>query len=237
MYYYYKRLFLAFLCLSLFTVNSLTYAQENFKSGNIPSQGAYRLQKPNYQAPYGQTKPTDVKATLDQVFNYLNKVTPYQSAENVKNPNTNNDKYFKQGDYSVIHYTWGVTYSGMLDVFEKTKDTKYKDYTLNRINFIAETAEKFTDSGSEKNIASHILHPKSLDEVGALTTAMMQAKKAGFTVPFLDKIIDQNIGFLKTEQYYMPDGTLARNKTNLIKILYGWMIITWVCRCYCKPAG
>ena len=82
--------------------------------------------QPDYPVPYAVPATAAVKTTLDRVFNYLDAVTPAQftnrrtnqTFQQVSNPDTN--VIFKQGDFRLTSYEWGVTYSGMLTVAEAT---------------------------------------------------------------------------------------------------------------------
>lgn len=208
---------LMILFLSILSVH--TYGQDIIQRGNVPDQGTLRLLKPDYKTPYGTTKPNDVKATLDHIYSYLAEFTPYQLVDKdtkaviLDLSKADSKSIFKRGDFNLLHYTWAVTYTGMLEVGAATLDKKYTDYALNRINFIAKVADKYrTISPSDPNPVKPILDPKTLDEVGAMTAAMAKASNNTSTTPELRPVIDNFKDFIMKKQYRFKDGTIGRNK-------------------------
>ena len=102
------------------------------------------LLKPDYPIPYGIPKPDEVTAVLNRVHGYLNSVTPpafqnektgeiFTDASKI-DPNT----ILQRGDFRIVSYEWGVTYSGMLLALENTGDARFKDYVSTRMKFILE---------------------------------------------------------------------------------------------------
>jgi rhamnogalacturonyl hydrolase YesR len=177
--------------------------------------------QPEYDTPYGIPETSQIVGILDRVYTYLeattptvlvgskNEITDYSRIPSAK------DLHFKQGDFRLISYEWGVTYAGMLLAGEATGNKKYADYAKKRIGFLAELYPYFklleeTKPGTEHPMKS-ILHPHALDDAGALCAAMIKAKRSGFDKD-LEPMIDNFIDYISTGQYRLEDGTLARNR-------------------------
>jgi rhamnogalacturonyl hydrolase YesR len=105
----------------------------------------------------------------------------------------------------------------MLLAGEATGDRRFRDYTEKRLSFIADAA-----SGFKKPTANYsdwearmpirnLLFPRALDDTGAMTAAMIKAKRAGSKVN-LQPIIDIGLTHVMTKQHRLGDGTLARNR-------------------------
>ena len=105
--------------------------------------------QPDYLIPYRIPVEKDVKSVLDRVFNYLDSVTPplfinrrtNAVIANGASPDTNS--VFKQGDFRLTSYEWGVTYSGMLAVTETSGDAKYKEYVKKRLELVSNALPAF----------------------------------------------------------------------------------------------
>src|SRR5215217_6196459 len=73
--------------------------------------------QPDYPVPYVIPDAQRVKVVLDRVYNYLDSVTPpafinrttKEVVTDVSRPDTN--IIFKQGDFRLTSYEWGVTYA------------------------------------------------------------------------------------------------------------------------------
>ena len=49
----------------------------------------------------------------------------------------------RRGDFRLTSYEWGVTYSAMLSAAQITGDSRYADYAMDRMSFLAEQAPRF----------------------------------------------------------------------------------------------
>lgn len=177
--------------------------------------------QPDYPIPYTVPATTAVKATLDRVFTYLDAVTPAQfvnrhtneAVQQVSNPDTN--IIFKQGDFRLTSYEWGVTYSGMLQVAEATGDNRYADYTQTRMQFIAAAVPVFRTLYQQYPKASNPLRqpvaPHALDDAGAMCAAMIKQLRRSNNQT-LRPVVNDYMDYISTKEYRLPDGTLARNR-------------------------
>ncbi len=181
----------------------------------------HRLQ-PDYVTPYGAPKPEEVKAVLNRVFGYLDATTPIGFInEKTSAPITDLTKVdsniiLARGDFRIVSYEWGVTYAGMLALADATGDKKYRDYVEKRLQFIGDSAVKFKGSkGYEEWEARmplrNLISPRNLDDTGAMTAAMIKAKRANSPAD-LKIIIDAGIEHIMNKQYRLKDGALARNR-------------------------
>ena len=181
------------------------------------------LLKPDYTMPYGIPKVEDVTAILNRVFGYLDSVTPIGFVnEKTNTPLTDLSKLdantiLAKGDFRIVSYEWGVTYAGMLLAGEATGDAEYKNYVEKRLNFIADSAAAIKKSGGNysdfeaKMPLRNLVAPRALDDVGAMTAAMIKAKRAGSRAN-VQPIIDTAIDHIMNKQFRLADKTLARNR-------------------------
>ncbi|HET7896190.1 MAG TPA: glycoside hydrolase family 88 protein, partial [Flavisolibacter sp.] len=177
--------------------------------------------QPDYPVPYVVPSTEAVKGTLDRVFHYLNDVTPAQFAnrrtnevvQQVSNPDTNT--VFRQGDFRLTSYEWGVTYAGMLQAADATGDSRYADYTKERMHVIAAAVPAFRTLYQQFPKASNPLRqpvaPHALDDAGAMCAAMIKEYRRSNDL-VLKPVIDSYINYISTKEYRLQDGTLARNR-------------------------
>lgn len=181
------------------------------------------LLKPDYPMPYGIPKPEEVTAVLNRIHGYLDSVTPTGFINDKTNqPITDYSKIdadtvLARGDFRIVSYEWGVTYAGMLLASEATGDPRFRDYTEKRLSFIADAAGGFKKPAAgysdweAKMPLRNLLFPRALDDTGAMTAAMIKAKRAGLKAN-IDPIFKTGIDHIMSKQYRLADGTLARNR-------------------------
>lgn len=197
-------------------------AQRNVTNAN-DSNTPLHLLKPDYPIPYGLVQESDVKAVLDRVHAYLSQVTP-PAFVNSKTGDVLTDlskidenTALQKGDYRLVSYEWGVTYSGMLLASQVTGDMRYKEYTDKRLEFIANAAPYFKKTSEEnadwgtKGPLRGLITPHALDDCGAMCAAMIKATREG-NQSNLRPLIDNHINYILTKEHRLKDGTLARNR-------------------------
>jgi unsaturated rhamnogalacturonyl hydrolase len=207
--------------LLLQTASLASYSQAISAKSNDATTPLHLL-KPAYITPYGETKQADVKAVLDRVYHYLNEVTPYKlidrsSKQEISNlANVNSNSVFVQGDFRLISYEWGVTYTGMLEAGAATGDKRFTDYTLNRLSYIGDAVAGFKNylkaSPEAQTPVKSVIDPHALDDAGSMAAAMIKAARTGTIKADLRPMIDNYINFILTKQFRLADGTLARNR-------------------------
>ena len=198
----------------------LINAQNQNKLANDVTTPLHALQ-PDYPTPYGAPTIESIKEVLNKVYNYLNRVTPAKVIDkNTEQEITdfsklNGDAAFAPGDFRLISYEWGVTYAGMLLAGKITGDQKYASYTAVRLKLIAELADfyrKHPDMDVGGSIVHSVLHPRALDDAGAMCAAMIKTSRDGNDVETLRPVIDNFIDYIHNKQFRLADGTLARNR-------------------------
>ena len=205
-----------FFLLSLTIANTLL-AQSKANDVTAPLHAL----KPDYPVPYGIPAIDSIKWTLDKVFNYLDANTPSEfinkkTSETVTKLNTTDtNTIFKQGDFRLTSYEWGVTYSGMLQAGAATGDNKYTNYAKTRLNFIADAYPVFKSLFQKytrrNNPLRQPVDPHALDDAGAMCAAAIRTLQAGGQQN-LRPLIDNYISYVTTKEYRFSDGTIARNR-------------------------
>lgn len=197
------------------------FAQYVEHKGNDVTSPLHLL-KPAYVTPYGETKMADVKVSLDRVYNYLDKTTPFELVDKVSGKvvvdlkKADSNSIFKPGDYRLTSYEWGVTYTGMLEAAVATGDQKFKDYTIKRVNFLANVVSAYqkylqTNKGAVTPVRS-VIDPHALDDAGSIAAAMIKAQRTGEVKANLRPVIDHYLNYIMTKEFRLKDGTLARNR-------------------------
>jgi unsaturated rhamnogalacturonyl hydrolase len=179
------------------------------------------LMKPDYPIPYNPPTTEAVKTVLDRIYNYLDGVTPPQfvnrtSGETIASLSAaDTNTIFKPGDFRLTSYEWGVTYAGMLQAGAATGDKKYTDYTVRRMQLLADAIpvfkpmlEKYHNRG---NPLRSVMDPHALDDAGAICASMIKTLRSG-AVNNLRPVIDNYMQYISTKEFRLPDGTLARNR-------------------------
>jgi unsaturated rhamnogalacturonyl hydrolase len=206
----------------ILVIGLLLYTSEVLFAQRVTdSTSPLHLMQPDYETPYNIPQKEQIVQVLDRVYNYLNATTPPQLIDNntkadIKDhKKLNSNTRFKQGDFRIISYEWGVTYAGMLLAAEATGNKKYSDYTFSRLNFLADVRPHFRELEKREPKTSHamysVLHPHALDDAGAMCAAMIKAKQAGINAD-LDPMIHTFIDYISNKQLRLADGTLARNR-------------------------
>jgi len=215
-----KKQFAIFSSVALITVQGVAALAQTTPPKANDVTTPLHLMKPAYVTPYGETKQADVKAVLDRMYNYLEAATPYQLIDRGSNSvitdlsKANSSSIFKQGDFRLISYEWGIAYTGMLEASAATGDPKYATYTTNRMKFISDVVSvykpQFKANPKMQSPVNSVLEPKALDDAGSMCAAMIKTARMGASKEALRPIIDNYINYIMTKEYRLKDGTLAR---------------------------
>jgi rhamnogalacturonyl hydrolase YesR len=167
------------------------------------------LLQPEYENPYGVPSIESVKKTVNRILTYLDTETPAQVID------TGDGKELQRGAFRLASYEWGVTYAGMLLVGETTLDKKFTNYTLQRLNFLSETAPYFRKQMEQNNIGDpqlrQLISPQALDDAGSMCTAFIKTAIRTQSSQY-DDIIHNYMDWIMHGQLRLDDGTLARNR-------------------------
>lgn len=174
------------------------------------------------QNPVKYSVPTEkeVTGTMERILNYVDESTPAvlvdktsgQEVTDLKKIDSNTE--IKKGKYKLVCYEWGVTYSAMLAAYNVTGDRRYKDYLESRLNFLGNVSPYFDKTRRQRKPVdkqmNRLLAPHSLDDSGALCSAMIKAWLAN---PKLNvrKMVDRFSDCVLNKQQHLADGTFSRN--------------------------
>ncbi|KGF83294.1 glycosyl hydrolase family 88 [Massilia sp. JS1662] len=174
----------------------------------------------HYPTPYRAMDAAEVKAVLDRVFDYLDKVTPAEvidqrtGAPIADLTKAEPNAVLKPGDFRLTSYEWGVTYTGMLAAGAATGDRRYTDYALKRHALLSRLTKTYLPvvQADREHAAAPIksfLNPHALDDAGALCQSFLKAKLEGSPVDY-SQMIPICGDFVTKKEYRLKDGTLAR---------------------------
>ena len=205
------------LALAATLLQPCTIGAQQVNDANTP----LHLMKPAYRIGYGLSTPEEVKATIDRVLKYIDKVTPAQLIDRqTKQPIANVEAadantQLAPGDFRLTSYEWGVTYSAVLAAYEATGDTAYRDYAYERFSLLRDVAPRMRQVYQhDKNIdvnLRRVVDSHALDDAGAVCSAMIKAQMANPSLA-LRPLIDSYISYIMNKEYRLSDGTFARTR-------------------------
>ena len=178
------------------------------------------LMQPEYKTPYGMPAVEDVKQTIDRVLRYLEQSTPAvfedsRTGREVRADAIDEHSQLRRGDFRLTSYEWGVTYSAMLAAYAVTGDDSYRSYAADRLSLLATAAPQFDSLRREgktiDNLMRMVVDPHSLDDAGAVCTAMIKAQTSLDSMR-LQWPIGSYSSFIMNKQYRLADGTFARTR-------------------------
>ncbi len=181
------------------------------------------LLQPAYEIPYKVPVAGEIRDVIDRIYNYLESVTPASLDDGNGVELTNPEKVtartkFKQGDFRLTSYEWGVAYAGMLLASQVTGDKKYAEYTFRRLKFLSEIRPYFLKLEQQSPDARHamfsVIHPRALDDCGSVCAAMIKAEQAGIGSD-LKPMINNFIDYISNKQERFDDATLCRSRPML----------------------
>lgn len=212
-----KKIIAAILMVTIYC--GVINAQDQNEPANDVTTPLHLLQ-PDYDTPYGAPTVESIKSVLDKVYNYLDNVTPAKVVDKTGKEITdlsklNEESAFATSAFRIISYEWGVTYAGMILASKTTGDQKYAEYAAKRLKLISDMA-KFYREHPEMDIEGSpmhsVLHPRALDDAGAMCAAMIKTSRDGNDPEALRPVIDNFIDYISNKQFRFEDGTLARNR-------------------------
>ena len=176
--------------------------------------------QPDYPVPYKIPTVADITGQIEKVYQYLNANTPSQlvnkqTGKEVAFSAVDTNTIFKPGDFRLTSYEWGVTYAGMLAAGKATGDKKFTNYTLERLQLMAD-AFPYLKAVYQKfplktNPLRSVIEPLALDDAGAMCAAVIQSVQNGGNKN-LTQLSDNFLDFISNKQFRFSDGTLARNR-------------------------
>ena len=182
---------------------------------------------PAYPMAYTPAPVAQIKTVLDRVLGYLETASPVRVINRDTHETVTDLAHlppqvaFDRTDFLITSYEWGVTYCGMLQVAEATKDARYKNYVSDHVAAIATVAAHLRAQpapasepvGAQRMLALRpVLAPRSLDDSGSMCAAFLKASRADVHAAELRPWIDNYMKWISTGQFRLADGTLARNR-------------------------
>jgi rhamnogalacturonyl hydrolase YesR len=232
-----------FICFKLVSVVSTLLLAV---AATVTAEGPFRnrdnhstndLSEGTYPIPYQLPNKAEILEVLGRVRGYLEQAAPARIVDSKTGDQITDlttpvaDAVADRGEadaFYVLDYTMGVTHAGMLLCAEVTGDKRFSDFTERHLKFIADALpylraqdEKF-NKGRQSSFRG-ILHTESLDDCGAMCSALIKAKRANVG-PDLEPVIKHWIEYISTKQFRLPDGTLARQRPQPVSL--------WADDCY-----
>jgi rhamnogalacturonyl hydrolase YesR len=218
-----RRSLIGVLVTALFPVALNVSAQEAplaQEKGPAAADAMLHALEVKYPTPYRAMDTAEVKAVLDRVFAYLDRVTPAEvihkstGAPVTDLSRADPDAVLKPGDFRLTSYEWGITYTGMLAAGAATGDARYTDYVSKRHALLSQLTRTYyplvkADPQKAEAPIKSFLNPHALDDAGALCHSFMKAKLAGLQVDYT-QMIPICGDFVTKKEYRLKDGTLAR---------------------------
>jgi unsaturated rhamnogalacturonyl hydrolase len=117
--------------------------------------------------------------------------------------------------FGPFSYEVGVLHSGMLSAAGATGDRRFADFTAHQFQFLADSLPYFRAQAAQFGVAGSggrtLLAPNALDDCGAMTTALIQARLAQVGPDLLPQIQFWT-NFIAHQQFRLPDGSFARHR-------------------------
>lgn len=178
---------------------------------------------PDYPVEYRPASEDQIIETITRVRDYLDANTPMVLLEEgTENKVTDIEGYtgdteFEAGDFRIVSYEWGVTYAGMQLAGEVTGDESFTNYSTERLDFLADVVNshrmKLEQNPTLETPVESLIHPRALDDAGAMSAAMIKSIDAGYNqAEDMDWLINNLVGYIHNDQFRFEDGTLARNR-------------------------
>jgi rhamnogalacturonyl hydrolase YesR len=204
--------------LAIFSFSACAAAQAPTPKANDVTAPLHALQ-PDYPTRYGAPAVADIVTVLNRVHSYLDAATPAGVIDGkTGKPVTdyrqlNGDTKLAPADFRLTSYEWGVTYAGMLAAGGATGDKRFTDYTARRLALLADIAPYYIANPASTSPIHSFLHPKALDDAGAMCVSMIKTSRAGvLPAAKLAPLIGICSDFVANKEFRFADGTLARNR-------------------------
>ncbi|HVW21795.1 MAG TPA: glycoside hydrolase family 88 protein [Opitutaceae bacterium] len=184
----------------------------------------------SYPVPYHKPTAAEITAQLVRVRTFLETAMPAriidrktrQPITDLAHPVASAATDNGEADaFKPLAYEVGVLHSGMLAAAAATGDKGFSDFTARQLQFIADAAPYFRAQAAEFGLPGNsfrgLIKPEALDDCGAMTAALIQARLAGVG-PDLRPVIDHWADYIAHGQFRLPDGTLARHRPQAVSV-------------------
>jgi rhamnogalacturonyl hydrolase YesR len=199
------------------------YRNPDNKSIDDPAEGSYPV-------PYQKPDVAAITAALGRIRAFLEAETPTRIVHKASGapvtdfavPAADAIVATTASDFGLQAYEMGVVHAGMLKAAAVTGDPRYTAFTARHLDFFAARLPYFRAQEARfhlkrANSFARFLDPRSLDDAGALCTAMMRARRAHLG-PDLSAQIGVCGDWVAQRQLRLPDGTLARQRPQAVSL-------------------
>lgn len=211
-----NRLIVTIIVLLLLVSENLAMAQKKEKAGCNRE-----LVKSSRMVNYGVVTVDEIKQDMKSVLIYLEKNTPFcvvnkQNGKIITEyTKMDQNTQLERGAFSLISTEWGAVYSAMLAAAEATGEVDYSDYVYKRFNFLAEVAPHFKTVyekyGITDSIMIQLLAPRTLEDCGAMCSAMTKAQMTNKDLK-LQSLIDDCFNVVMYRTSKLSDGTFSSDR-------------------------
>ena len=205
------------LLLALAVHGAETYRNRDNPNLNDDGEGTYTI-------PYHLPTAAEITAQLQRIHAYLDASTPTrivdsktsQPVTDFTNPTPTATLDRTETNFHLLAYEMGVVYSGMLKAATATGDTRFNEFTRQRLQFIADSLPYFRAQEEQfhlgrRNPFRSVLEPLALDDCGAMLASLIRARLAKIG-PDLQPVITTWSDYIAHRQFRLADGTLARQR-------------------------
>lgn len=213
-----KIITLSLCTIALFFAGCTSHPQGEEQTMNDSNTPLHALAS-DYKVPYGVSSEDEIVGVIDRIYNYLEQNTPFAIVD-LKNDNKvidianiDSNSTLQSGVFRLTSYEWGVTYAGMLNTGEKTGNSKYTDYVIDRYNALTALADYSRDKGGKPiSCVRSMVEPHALDDAGAICAAMIKTAITSNKQETMREQIDVFIDYIMNKEHRLSDGTFARNR-------------------------
>lgn len=196
-------LVVVFLCIQIcqaFAINKTETTSESIAYGNITS--------------------LDVKNDMERVLAYLERSMPYgtinpcngELSSNAHKGNRNME--LASGRFALVSSGSGSVYLSMLDAFTLMGDTVYRDFTFQRLRFLAKSIVPFKniyeEYGKTDSVMLQLIAPFDLDDCGTMCAAMLKANSI-MEISGMRPLIEDCVNKIMYRTSRLVDGTFSRD--------------------------
>lgn len=157
---------------------------------------------------------------MERVLAYLERSMPYgtinscngELSSNVHKGNRNME--LTPGRFALVSSGSGSVYLSMLDAFTLMGDTVYRDFTFQRLRFLAKSIVPFKniyeEYGKTDSVMLQLIAPFDLDDCGTMCAAMLKANSL-MEISGMRPLIEDCVNKIMYRTSRLVDGTFSRD--------------------------
>ncbi|MDD4489584.1 MAG: glycoside hydrolase family 88 protein [Paludibacter sp.] len=195
------------------------WIMDNMKQINDGNSGLYNFYS-DYPMPYYVPTYEDILEKVIRITKFLEKSTSKSVVDGKTGKTITNlkelspDFNFGETDFRPYNYEWGVTYAGMIRLYQVTGDERFKDYCVPRMRLLYDvlpTVQKFANQNPNyRGTLNTIVLPRELDHAGSICAAMILCSREGIINFSLRPHIDHLMDWIVNKQHRLDNGTFVR---------------------------